>query len=368
MIGNQSGNPSQFNGEFAIAKEVYEAMEQTASSAPRQEIGGMLFGSIDDSENEPRVNVEQVVHLPPEGYSNSSSHFEIDPTYSSYVVDEYSSDRKYLGNWHSHLGYGGPSSGDHQQVADFFGNNDFRDYLISIIMDRQTKISSPSYSPIAEVYRNKQGKSYDTWRVNREDLVLLENSDFDNAVERIDRISDGTSGFDDSQDSLKTKVRGLGLKEDLEDAVLELVDLMSLRIDIDSDLSKGLAYTNSGSGSVDTAVLAVPIRYSIKQDPNNITDRIKGLWEDDNGRSGDVFAAFLTVEAPYSCPEGDIYIDLATRDLTKQLTVKTISSSTLVGDKEELITTLKYTIETHIPELLQKPLITVLQDETEWSQ
>lgn len=368
MMGNSSGRTAQFTGEFSIVKEVYNAMQETAASAPRKEIGGMLFGSIDDEGDVPNVRVEQVVHLPPEGYSHSSTHFEIDPKYSNHVVDKYSSKRKYLGNWHSHLGYGGPSSGDHQQVTDFFHSNDFREYLVSIIMDREKKVRSASYQPIVEIYRNRGSGSYDTWRVDQNDLLLIGDSGSEDAVEQVGTITESSAELDSGDESLEAQIEDLDLENDLQTSIIELVDLMSLRIDLESDLSKGLAYVYEGSGSVDTAVVALPVKYRLQQDPDNIADFIVDFWENLTGESEIVFPAYVTVSVPYSCPEGDIYIDLATRDLTKQLTIKTIESSTLINDKEMLLNTLEYAVESHIPKLLRAPLISVLQDELEWSQ
>lgn len=360
-----------------MVAEVYEAMEEKAASEPRKEIGGMLFGSFDPpTKNEGKngdqlnVQVEQVVHIPPEGYTNSKGYFEIKPEYLRRAIDEFADERTYLGNWHSHLGYGGPSPGDHQQVATFFDNNEFRDYLISIIMDRES-LNPLSYVPIIEVYRRKE-KEYETRRVQK--YVLVDDSTVENPVANVGTVTE--SGELSGREPVNEQIRTHNLDPDLEADLLNLVDTVDAEIDPIADLSEGLVYTHEGSGSTDAVVVALPVRYPLTRVQNTpaqmvdliseITGTLFPLGEKRRrGKSRDppAFPAYVSLTVPFSHPNGEIYIDLATRDLTKQLTFRTVDAAVLAKDREEFVEVLERAIEDRVPALLETPLLSVLQDD-----
>ncbi|MCK4848902.1 MAG: Mov34/MPN/PAD-1 family protein, partial [Candidatus Heimdallarchaeota archaeon] len=102
-------------------QSVHDIIVKEASSWPDLETGGMLFGKITESENSLSVTIDKTYIPPDSSCIRKSSYFEIDPDQAKEILESESA--LYLGNWHKHLGYGGPSSGDHRQIEDFFLNN-----------------------------------------------------------------------------------------------------------------------------------------------------------------------------------------------------------------------------------------------------
>ena len=122
-------------------------MINEASLWPDLETGGMLFGKITESENSLCVTIDKT-YIPPDSYCiRKSSYYEIDPDYAKELLENEPS--LYLGNWHKHLGYGGPSSGDHRQIEEFFLNNPHLNVIITCILDF---LSDDNHELIIEVY------------------------------------------------------------------------------------------------------------------------------------------------------------------------------------------------------------------------
>lgn len=386
MFDRSSGRSSNFRGQFRIVEPVYRKMEETAASQPNKEIGGMLFGRIDDT-GELKIDVEQVVHIPERGYSNSKTHFEINPKFSSAVIDQYTPEKTYLGNWHSHLGYGGPSSGDHQQVSTFFKNNDFRDYLISIIMDRQQRVQiagQPDYQPIIEVYQRESENTsqYHTVSVSSEDIELTKGSTRESHVQTATNIESGRSDGQKpgEEHSIHEEITEFNIADTLSDYLHQLVDEVEEEVNLNAPLNQGHVYLY-GSGQTDEVVINFPISYQLSKQESDV-----GFWkyiegmvdriDEEIGESGydekraqaETFDAFLSVSIPISFPEDEIFLDLSSRDLTKQLTIQTMDSRLLGENRNEVVETIRYAVEQHIPDLLQSQLLTVMRDNVEWSR
>ena len=107
--------------------EVKLDIVEEAMKWPGKETGGMLFGTIENTEDKQTISISKVVIPPEETAIRKSSYFEIDPEYSREILDQETI--LYLGNWHKHLGFGGPSQGDKAQIGDFFQNNPQNGYL-----------------------------------------------------------------------------------------------------------------------------------------------------------------------------------------------------------------------------------------------
>lgn len=381
MFDRSSGKHSTFRGRFEIVDAVYRDMKETAASQPSKEIGGMLFGRIDDAEGL-EVEVQQVVSIPERWYSNSRTHFEIDPEFASHVIDEYTPERKYLGNWHSHLGYGGPSSGDYQQVADFFENNEFREYLLSIILDRKQRVQvvgEPDYEPIVELYRcpTEHSPRYETLRIQKETIELVESTDVADHVQFADDIRVDENASESSTPRLYELVSDFDLGDTLTDRLYELIDEVEREVNLNAPLDHGHAYLYD-SGRTDEVVICFPVSYRLTtgiEHDEGILKHIEGFirrLDDetaDRGSEGEEsLDVFLALSVPLSYPQGEIFIDLSSRDLTKQLTIHTVECDRLGEDVDPMVETIEHAVENHVPELLQSQLISIMRDNIEWSQ
>jgi hypothetical protein len=139
---------------FRIPADILESIRDEATEWSKVETGGMLFGDIHEYKDSVSIVVKKAASIPDEECYRSTGFFGIDSGYAREVVDQQTSENKYLGNWHTHLGYGGSSKGDHQQILQFFSDNEFRDYIISIILDHNegAQSSKSDYRIILEVY------------------------------------------------------------------------------------------------------------------------------------------------------------------------------------------------------------------------
>lgn len=395
----QEDRTETFSGTFRIHDDVYRAMNEEAEQKPKRETGGMLFGSFDGSGDSLVVSVERVDLIPDEAAQRSAAHFGIDPNYSDQVLDQYCPEFTYLGNWHSHLNYGGPSQGDYQQVSRFFETNPNREYMIAAILDRR-QLNPPNFELIAEVYQRASGGTtgegdFITRRIKAAFLY-----DRDSEYDPDHRLGSLVAEFDIRR-SLTKRLEGLAdliaettpVHANHEDALVyldrggsvdEVVLCLPLRYrneegqfipleDSPSERDDGADKADGGSGDDDLAREAPDNEYQSGSDPEgrgeNADEGVEndelveqGVEADDGPNLVDIY---LTVSVPLVYPDDDIYVDLASQDLTKQLTILTTESAVLQDSTSEFASELYRLASERIPKLLISPLSKIIgSDET----
>ena len=292
-------------------------MINEASKWPDLETGGMLFGKITESENSLNVAINKTF-IPPDDYCiRKSSYYEIDPNYAKEILENEQS--LYLGNWHKHLGYGGPSSGDHRQIEDFFLNNPHLNVIVTCILDF---LSKDNHELIIEVYRRLDTDSttnegsFQTFRVLSEDISFFndDHPQFDQvsgiASERIDKI---------------------------KQALIEIYGFSFTLNDIDDFPGP----TNN------ERIISFPFHANIE-----------------NSNTQEEINLRILISIPPEFPNGKLYIDLSSEDMSKNITIDKHDADVL--NNEELILPflelLKVNLEDEVQSLLKQPLWKVLKD------
>ena len=297
-----------------INQSVFDDMINEAAIWPDKETGGMMFGKI--SKNELNLNIEILRnYIPPDDNCiRKRSYFEIDPLYAKKVLD--SEQLLYLGNWHKHLSYGGPSHGDHLQIAEFFENNPHLDTVVTFIIDFHSSID---YTPIIEVYIRPEAN---TEEISQGFLTF--------------RVPNENISFSLKEDILPTRIKGIP-KEKIDIIKSELIIISEGKLNLqDIDTFPGQ--------TIDEKILSFPFQFKLKDEEE--------------------IELVVLISFPPEFPEGKIFIDIASKDMSKNITFDTHPAETL--NDEELIgpflTLLKAKLEDDVPLLLQKPLWKVMRD------
>jgi proteasome lid subunit RPN8/RPN11 len=327
-------NPETFNGKFVLPRPVLDSIKHHAAKQPNKETGGMLFGQINENNN--LEIVTSVVHNICENKSSSTStYFGIKPEYTNKVIRKYEPDHIYLGNWHSHLGYGGPSSGDRKAVKEFFEANQARDITVDFIMDRESK-TELKYRPIIDVYRRKQGsvKEYHTSRVDNADLIIPDGS------KRSVIITDSEDPkFADDTDNDNTKIQEDTTGEPGSDISNMLEELAVDEYGVESDDIR--KYRND---PLDEQIVLLPVSYRHNECQSRQLDVVlKVSFPDDRSDA--------------------TYVDLTSSNLEKQITVKKIPTEEIHRNTTKLKESLDQTVSKFVPKLLERPTWEVLDDQ-----
>ena len=292
-------------------------MVKEASLWPDLETGGMLFGKIIESENSLSVTID-TTNIPPDSSCiRKNSYYEIDPIYAKEILENESS--LYLGNWHKHLGYGGPSSGDHRQIEDFFLNNPHLKIIITCILDF---LSEDNHELIIEVYLRSDASSianegsFQTFRVPSEDISF-----FNDDLPQIEQISGVSS------ERINT----------IKQALMEIYDFRFPLKDIDD-------FPGSTNNE---RIISFPFHTKIEN---------SGIQE--------AIDLLILISIPPEFPNGKLYIDLSSKDMSKNITFDKHDADVL--NNEELILPflelLKVNLEDEVPSLLKQPLWKVLKN------
>jgi hypothetical protein len=294
-----------------------DIMVEEASLWSNLETGGMLFGKIAEGENSLSITIDKT-HIPPEtSCIRKSSYYEIDPSYAKQILDNESA--LYLGNWHKHLGYGGPSSGDFRQIEEFFLNNPHLNIILTCILDF---LSEDDNELIIEVYKRIDDDSitneisFQTYRV----------------------LSDDISFFTSDSPSLEP-ISGISSERinDVKQALLEIFDFHFSLNDID----------DFPGSSTDERIISFPFQILI----------------DNSGVQEEVDLRIL-ISIPPEFPKGKLFIDLSSKDMSKNITIDKHDADVL--NNEELILPflelLKVNLEDEVPSLLKQPLWKVLNN------
>lgn len=376
MVGPLGGrNKQSFEGEVAVSEQVWQDMQSHAAKSPSTEVGGMLFGDFEEDDEERLVglHIERVVNVPPEHSVSNSTYFEIDDNFMSEVINDYTPQYTYLGNWHSHLGYGGPSSGDYDQVRKFFERNNFREYLIAIIEDREGSTRDPSYNQHVEIYHRKHENTVD-FQTYRPDKISL----IDHPPER-EMPSESVETTRSLVEQLIDKVKGLDADETLRSDLLNLISDLEGRGLLDQS-GGGTIYQQTGA--VDEVVALLPVQlefdsattestrgYPVEKQYLAMKYKIKDIYGLDDSRTDqqkgsdvDVIPALLGISLPTTYPNGDIYVDIKSRSQTVQVTVKKIPSKELRTDAEQVGSDIESVVEEEVPKALESELGMVIEN------
>jgi hypothetical protein len=118
------------NREVLIAQDSANNILEDSDKYEHVETGGLLFGKIIDK----YIIILKVVNLP--NAIRTKVHFEIDEDIAiKETKNMEKSGLEYIGNWHKHLGYGGPSIGDDKQAEIFLIRNRHKRSYLSLIID-----------------------------------------------------------------------------------------------------------------------------------------------------------------------------------------------------------------------------------------
>ena len=95
------------------------------------ETGGLLFGKF----IEEYIIILKLIHFSTNA-KRTQVYFEMDEDFAINITKQMEKNNlAYLGNWHKHLGYGGPSNGDDKQAELFLLQNSHKRNYLSLIID-----------------------------------------------------------------------------------------------------------------------------------------------------------------------------------------------------------------------------------------
>jgi hypothetical protein len=284
------------------------------------ETGGMMFGRISESQSDLKIDILRTYVPPDESCIRKRSYFEIDPMYAKKVLN--SEQLLYLGNWHKHLGYGGPSGGDQHQIADFFVNNPHLDTVVTFILDFY---SEQEYNLFIEVYIRRnietEAKSqlFQTFRVLKENIII-------SSEEGVPPLP--IKGI--------TKEKLTVIKEKM----VSVYDGMFSAQDVNEFVGQ----------TQDEKIISFPYQFKI--------------IEKEESRTLDLL---VVLSFPPEFPEGKIYMDISSRDMSINITFDTHPAGTLNDDEliEPFLLLLKAKLEDDVPPLIKKPLWKIMLNHTE---
>lgn len=328
-ISEVLSNKTEYTGQFVIPDSILDAIKEHAAETPDKETGGMLFGSIERNNSGMEIKTNVVVNIKQNKSTNTSTYFGVESDYATKILHKYEPEYLYLGNWHSHLGYGGPSSADRQEVTKFFQENKERNITLDFIMDRQSE-SNLKYKSIIDVYeRKREGTNeFQTYSVTKSNLVISDIVEEELIITNSEEveITENESNTESGNDN-----------EDIDQCSPEkLIEFMTTKYNIDNDDIR----TYDDKYPNETVVLA-PLMYTSQNKPNT--------------------EIFLKISFPED-NSGDIFVDLASRDLEKQLTIEKIPVTEVGKDMSKLTKSVTVTLEKTIPALLEQPLADVLNE------
>ncbi|UCG01930.1 MAG: Mov34/MPN/PAD-1 family protein [Candidatus Heimdallarchaeota archaeon] len=285
-----------------LNRSVFNEMIEESTKWHGKETGGMMFGKIYDNESGLLIKIVKTYIPSVEESIRNNTYFEINPEYARLILD--TEKLLYLGNWHKHLGYGGPSYGDHQQIREFFTLNPHKNTVVSLIIDLPIE---DTHTVIAEVYRrekNEEGteNTFQTFRIAESNISYY------------------------SEDVGITK-------EQLSPIKRELIQVFESKFKIE-DIHHFFSTPNE-------AILSFPYDVVIETEEHKKTLEL-----------------LILISFPPEFPEDQIYIDISSQDLSQRFTIEKHPANVLY--EEELINPflelLKATLEEKISNLLKEPL------------
>jgi hypothetical protein len=299
-----------------INQEMFDAMIKETSLWPGKETGGMLFGKISEIDLGYEITILKT-NIPTEEYcTRKSAYFEISPDYAKKIVEK--EKLSYLGNWHRHLGYGGPSPGDLRQIEEYFDINPHLKSVITFILDFPT---DEDYDLIIEFYsriRNhfdQKEKTFETYRIPQSNITFLEEHK---------QLSETNKGI--SEEQIRTIKKAL---VDINDLTLSIEDIDDFE-----------------GQTPNEKIISFPFQFKIET----------------SGRFINIDLLIL-ISFPPNFPEGKIFIDISSQDMSKNITFEKYPAD-MLNDNELIhpfLLSLKASLEEDVPSLLKQPLWKVMQ-------
>ncbi|MFX0171375.1 MAG: hypothetical protein ACFE9L_05600 [Candidatus Hodarchaeota archaeon] len=299
-----------------IDQEIFAAMIKETSLWPGKETGGMMFGEISRIESDLEIRILKTIIPEDDHCIRKSVYFEIDPDFAKKIVEN--EKYLYLGNWHCHLGYGGPSQGDLKQIEDFFDVNPHLNIILTFIIDFS---SEEDYNLIIEVYMrldhsfNQRTKNFEIYRVPQENITFFTEK------KTFSELKKGIS------------------KEKLDTIKNELVKVNNSKFSINE-------VKDFAGQTPDERIISFPYQFSIET---------LGKKE--------VIHLLILISFPPDFPDGQIFIDLSSQDLSKNITFEKHPADILNEPDliEPFLLSLKASLEDEVPSLLKKPLWEIMR-------
>jgi hypothetical protein len=127
-----------------IAEDTINDIVEESNRHENVETGGLLFGKIIGE----YIIILKIIHSSTNA-KRTQVYFEMDEDFAINITKQMEKNNlAYLGNWHKHLGYGGPSIGDDKQAELFLIQNSHKRNYLSLIID----FYNNDYNLIATTY------------------------------------------------------------------------------------------------------------------------------------------------------------------------------------------------------------------------
>jgi len=282
-------------------------MLNEAENSNGVETGGMLFGRVGKQN---QISVLKTVIPPTEFSSKEKFYFEIEPDYARKVVKN--EPLLYLGNWHKHLGYGGPSRGDTGEVEEFFENNPHLNIIMTTILDYR---SIDNHELIIEVYEREINafQPFMTYRIKPSDISIVESISFNGK-----------------------KIKEIGISKKKIERIKRELSIVFEDLFTISDIQEF-----SGS-SLGEKILSFPYYFKLNSISLNL---------------------LILLSIPPEYPEGQIFIDISSLDMSRNFTFDKHPASVIDDDDliNPFLSLLKTTLEDEVPEMLKEPLWKIMQ-------
>jgi hypothetical protein len=117
--------------KLIISEDVINDIVEESNRHENVETGGLLFGKLIGE----YIIILKLIHFSTNA-RRTQVYFEMDEDFAINITKQLEkSNLAYLGNWHKHLGYGGPSNGDDKQAELFLIQNGHKRNYLSLIID-----------------------------------------------------------------------------------------------------------------------------------------------------------------------------------------------------------------------------------------
>jgi proteasome lid subunit RPN8/RPN11 len=117
--------------KLIISEDVINDIVEESNRHKNVETGGLLFGKIVGE----YIIILKLIHFSTNA-RRTQFYFEMDEDFAINITKQMEKNNlAYLGNWHKHLGYGGPSNGDDKQAELFLIQNSHKRNYLSLIID-----------------------------------------------------------------------------------------------------------------------------------------------------------------------------------------------------------------------------------------
>ncbi|MGZ8887585.1 MAG: Mov34/MPN/PAD-1 family protein, partial [Nitrososphaeraceae archaeon] len=117
--------------KLIISEDVINDIVEESNRHENVETGGLLYGKLIGE----YIIILKLIHFSTNA-RRTHVYFEMDEDFAINITKQMEkSNLAYLGNWHKHLGYGGPSNGDDKQAELFLIQNSHKRNYLSLIID-----------------------------------------------------------------------------------------------------------------------------------------------------------------------------------------------------------------------------------------